>query len=116
MVTAALFCARRPFLWTPTTVNRLGNGGTVSFNFTSNPPTNSFVDPGDCTADLIIATNATQFTAGTISFLDGIPGGPFAGFAPIPGPILGAGLPGLMIALGGVVGLARRRRAHALTA
>ena len=40
--------------------------------------------------------------------------GQYAGFYSIPGPIVGAGLPGLIAAAAGLVALARRRRANAL--
>jgi hypothetical protein len=33
--------------------------------------------------------------------------------APVPGPVVGAGLPGLLVACGGLIALARRRRRNA---
>ena len=39
----------------------------------------------------------------------GLPGGSVQ-FASVPGPVVGAGLPALLVALGGLVGLQRRRR------
>jgi hypothetical protein len=85
------------------------NGGTFPnanaslLNF--NPST---VGPASFVLDFAGITAATTVTAATFSFGTGpdffIPG------VPVPGPVIGAGLPGLVAAGAGLIVLARRRR------
>jgi hypothetical protein len=66
------------------------------------------IGPASFTLDFSGVTAATTVTAATFSFGTGpdffIPG------VPVPGPTVGAGLPGLLAACGGLLALARRRR------
>ena len=85
----------------PTSMDRSSSGDTIGFN------TN--VAPGQMSECLVVETNATNWTTGDLNFIDGGIAS-VAGFAPVPGPVVGAGLPGLIFACGGLLALARRRR------
>ena len=95
-------------------INMIING-TTSTLFTTDGIKNSNQQPyiqGPGTFSLTVPglTSATSITS--VSFEFGT--GPEADFVVVPGPIAGAGLPGLVMACGGLVALARRRRRNAV--
>jgi hypothetical protein len=85
------------------------NGTAVDFNFGLNTLT-----AGKASDVLYVQTNASRFAfgPGTAGVIDGIPVSSSLFFGPVavPAPVAGAGIPGLIAALGGLVALARRRR------
>jgi PEP-CTERM motif len=83
----------------PTTVNRDSSGGIVGFTFSAAAP----VLPGQDTDDLVIKTDATQYTIGNASLQDG-GNGNVSVYVPVPEPASAA------IAALGLSALALRRR------
>ena len=53
----------------PITADRSSNGNVVGFSF--NPPDGAKIQPGQTSAILIVSTNATNFTGGFASVIDG---------------------------------------------
>lgn len=94
--------------------NFIVGGGTLLGEdiITGTLATNSFTLTGTAPGQPFTITEVLMLSQDRCC-IDGLPQGNFGAAVlttPVPGPIIGAGLPGLIAALAGLVGLSRRRR------
>jgi len=101
--TAAGFDLFQPGTNPADTADRSSNGRVVGFNFI--PGTQNALDPGETSYIMVIRTDASQYTQGSMGIIDGS-GTTALAFAPIPEPETYA----LMLAGLGLLGFARRRQ------
>jgi len=90
-----------------------GNGNAVfAFGLTASQQTEFNTDVAQFGTGLFAGLGATLGCATNVSGCQVSNDGPdsFVAFVRVPGPVVGAGLPGLVMACGGLLALARRRR------
>lgn len=86
-----------------TSASRSASGGTVTFNFTRDPLGRGALEQGTASYGMMIRTNATDYTRGTVNVLNGAIA-TVESFAPVPEPAS-------IAALGvGAAALLRRRK------
>ena len=101
-MTRALTAVGRSSYSSPVINHAESINGTVGFNFSGIPS-------GTTTAIMVIETGFSQFTSGLIGIDSTVTVAGF-GVVAVPGPIVGAGLPGLILASGGLLSWWRRRQ------